>query len=882
MVNMFRKIAYAVKSKLASCLQFIKFVFIPRNRKFSLALLVILFIAIVVCGHYAHAAFGMQDVVNLINQIFFAACYCIGWMVMQVFSVLIAISGWNEFVTLSMVTRGWVLVRDSCNMLFVIILLVIAFGTILRVKEYEMSSLLPKVLIAAVLVNFSKLICGLIIDFAQVFMMTFVNGYAQTAGANLIIGLGLGNLLKLSQQNTQGTTTSTAIKPSDITLILFLSIIFMTITLIVSGMILVLLAIRIAYLLILTVLSPLAFGMNVLSFTKKYSGEWWKLFGNQVAIGPFMAFFLWLSLLMMSQGPAMVPQNIRDQQDALSKKSLEQPKADNMQLGSLVQFAIATVMLCASFKLAQDMGGITAKVAGKAAGLASGAAKRLTGYHSLATRAKAVQQGWKTRSQAKEKMAMAKYQRLGGRAFSAKEGVVKVGKKAVRVGWEGAKAATLIAPVTRVGMEMLKGKNAGDAVKSAWEKAKMRTTRAGGMETVMRADIKQDNKKDVEAEATKRLKAQQLMKKEEDKHRILGSGNRGERAAMAQELAAKGQLKDRKEFELALASLAGDVEGTKKFEDAVKAKQLHLAYDFENFGNEKGAKDKKKFNDEVQEGKVDFAAQQKKAYSSEAFLDASKEAMGEKKYEKEILKVSEKSDGHREIVGDTYKRKMARMANAKNPDIDVNELNMDSTDAKQGERAAALRKLVAKITLDLDEAYAERNTDGTLPPVGKRTFSDKEKAKANMENFVTNASTSQLANMSISVNAQKHVANNVRVEQMAKLATSLEAGAQNNFDGIVAYLVKNMNSDEGSKKKLADMAGNERVMGAMDPEMKKVVEGIKAEADKLAADAKEADKAEKEAAKAAKDAAKAPKSSAGTPPNENTTGTGGGYTVTYK
>ena len=63
-------------------------------------------------------------------------------------------------------------------------------------------------LIAAILVNFSKLICALIVDAGQVFMLTFVNGYAATGGANIIAGLKLELRIGFYSEILTGTNAS--------------------------------------------------------------------------------------------------------------------------------------------------------------------------------------------------------------------------------------------------------------------------------------------------------------------------------------------------------------------------------------------------------------------------------------------------------------------------------------------------------------------------------------------------------------------------------------------------------------------------------------------------------------------------------------------------
>ncbi|MDP1709797.1 MAG: hypothetical protein Q8L21_02835, partial [Candidatus Komeilibacteria bacterium] len=88
---------------------------------------------------------------------------------------LLEVAGYNNYLDSTAVNIGWVMVRDISNMFFVVILLLIAFGTILGIEQYEWKKLLIKFVFAAILVNFSRVIAALIIDAAQVVMITFLN-----------------------------------------------------------------------------------------------------------------------------------------------------------------------------------------------------------------------------------------------------------------------------------------------------------------------------------------------------------------------------------------------------------------------------------------------------------------------------------------------------------------------------------------------------------------------------------------------------------------------------------------------------------------------------------------------------------------------------------
>src|SRR3989338_2667695 len=116
----------------------------------------------------------------------------------------ILLAGYNGFINASVVKFGWNIIRDVANMFFIVILLVIAFGTILGLEQYEWKKSLPKLVFAAIFVNFSNVICQLIIDVAQVFTITFLNAVAGTAGGNFINMMNFTKVLEMAS-NAEAT-----------------------------------------------------------------------------------------------------------------------------------------------------------------------------------------------------------------------------------------------------------------------------------------------------------------------------------------------------------------------------------------------------------------------------------------------------------------------------------------------------------------------------------------------------------------------------------------------------------------------------------------------------------------------------------------------------
>ena len=100
-------------------------------------------------------------VVNLLLEAFF---YVIGVVLSIEFKILewvLSSFSWEN----STVKLGWGIVRDFSNLFFIVVIMIIAFATILQLETYGMKALLPKLIAIALLINFSLAICGFLIYF---------------------------------------------------------------------------------------------------------------------------------------------------------------------------------------------------------------------------------------------------------------------------------------------------------------------------------------------------------------------------------------------------------------------------------------------------------------------------------------------------------------------------------------------------------------------------------------------------------------------------------------------------------------------------------------------------------------------------------------------
>lgn len=333
-----------------------------KKKKYSFwVLLALLVLSSFFIGNFANAVLG-NAVSGIIGHIVQFLVWILGGILFVLIYILVWIAQYNDFIHSGAVTNGWVIVRDLCNMFFILILLIIAFATILRIENYNAKKLLPKLLIMAVLINFSKTICGLIIDFAQVIMLTFVNGFKDMGSANLTSMLGIENILAIKAD------------ASDVSLLsivgsYFLALIYTIISVIVVLVIVAVLVMRIIMLWVYIVLSPLAFLLSAFPAGQKYASQWWSEFSKQVVVGPILAFFIWLSFVSIGTNNAGTILNTPKPGDTDNTTKLSsQPVAGVAKAGTpddMIKFIIAIGMLVGGLMVTQQLGGAAGSIAGK-------------------------------------------------------------------------------------------------------------------------------------------------------------------------------------------------------------------------------------------------------------------------------------------------------------------------------------------------------------------------------------------------------------------------------------------------------------------------------------------------------------------------------------
>jgi len=280
---------------------FIRAVFSRKRALFSITSLVVILTLLPFA--IAHAGLGSTIVNALLDVVLFIPEKILGLVVsvLQALFGLIAklmviVIGWilgigvtpGAPTTPDFIAIGWAKVVQLVNMFFILILTFIGLATILRLPSYEMKKALPWLLIMALLVNFSGVFVGFIVDITNLVAHSFLTLSAAAPWDSL--GKGFLDVPTDELWSDQDTPTIQKLVSHVI------SIIFFLMAILIYFVLMLVMVVRTMFLWVLVILAPLAFASYILPPTRSRIWDpWWQqLLQWSIFIIP-LSFFLWLA-----------------------------------------------------------------------------------------------------------------------------------------------------------------------------------------------------------------------------------------------------------------------------------------------------------------------------------------------------------------------------------------------------------------------------------------------------------------------------------------------------------------------------------------------------------------------------------------------------------
>ncbi len=198
------------------------------------------------------------------------------------------------------VLAGWQVVRDFANMFFVVILVIVSIGTMLRQEQFNIRRVLPMFILIALLVNFSLVLVGFVVDLSQIVMVYFLNAFADKSFGTVLANAALFD--EIFTSNPLLTSEMGAWEELGVNFFLKVATIFaMLFMIFVVAVLAVLFIIRTVILWVVAILAPLAFVAYILPASRQGWNTWLKTLTNWALFGPVAVFFLWLAGMLMEK-----------------------------------------------------------------------------------------------------------------------------------------------------------------------------------------------------------------------------------------------------------------------------------------------------------------------------------------------------------------------------------------------------------------------------------------------------------------------------------------------------------------------------------------------------------------------------------------------------
>ncbi len=201
--------------------------------------------------------------------------------------------------------QAWSTFRNIGNILFVIALLFVIFSQVtgIGIDNYGIKRILPKLIVTAIIVNFSYIICGLLVDLSNIIGNSIKNIFESvqfTAGDKPSDGLGPVGIITFLVAAISGgaaavagvTVAGSIIGGGGLLTILVPVLTFLASAVIAGFFAMLMLGVRQALVIIMIVISPVAFVLYAIPNTNPIFKKWFTLFRGLLMLYPVYCFMV--------------------------------------------------------------------------------------------------------------------------------------------------------------------------------------------------------------------------------------------------------------------------------------------------------------------------------------------------------------------------------------------------------------------------------------------------------------------------------------------------------------------------------------------------------------------------------------------------------------
>lgn len=271
---------------------------------------------------------------------------------------------------------AWEIFRNLGNIVFILAIVAIGVATVFRISQYQVKDLLVKLILGAILINFSLTIAQAVLGVSDTLQQQFLS---DNSGAlrSIINTLFVSDIWSKVPDATLGdfATTARILAQFFISFAAFFAILGIGI----------LVCVRLVMLWLLLMLSPVPYVAMVLPMTRKYASQWWSQFINWAAVTPAVGFMLNLTALMTTKN-----------RDVIERLAAKSELAQSSSWLNDLAFAVATnviplIFLYMTLQVATSFGkgagGFVTKSLNKVSGMAFAPAAAMGGFAAGAAKA---------------------------------------------------------------------------------------------------------------------------------------------------------------------------------------------------------------------------------------------------------------------------------------------------------------------------------------------------------------------------------------------------------------------------------------------------------------------------------------------------------------
>lgn len=335
---------------------------------------------------------------NMASGIFKKAAAAIGSMILSLVGVVLAAAAqlFDASIRYSLydinnnkvIDAGWAMSRDIANLFFIFILLYISITTILQIGEYGTKDLLVKVIVIALLVNFSLVFTKVIIDASNILAVGFYekmenipvvdsagapiykNGKQKTVSLSEAFVGGLRpqgaydtNIGKTVKTSETGATTTINSAQEATLLQIFIQTVMGSALILVAAFVMfsgaIMFVLRVVSLWIIMILAPLAFVAMALPYTGQYAKKWWNTLFKQAFFAPIFLFMMYFAVKIVTSKTLSKQLGI----DTARSGNAGFFKNNQMDVKLILNYVMLIALFLAVLTVANELGGKSSSLA---------------------------------------------------------------------------------------------------------------------------------------------------------------------------------------------------------------------------------------------------------------------------------------------------------------------------------------------------------------------------------------------------------------------------------------------------------------------------------------------------------------------------------------